>query len=109
MRQHADRNRPSNHLQRRGKEDAVGGDSDAGGDRVEPQGTTLPASSTSKETPRSASPSSSPAEIAMTMSPREGYAAGAEMNTAIDEIQRAIKDRWARHEDHAWADGDQAQ
>jgi hypothetical protein len=38
MSQHADSDRPSHHAQGRREEDAVGGNSDAGGNYVEPKG-----------------------------------------------------------------------
>jgi hypothetical protein len=31
------------------------------------------------------------------------------MKTAINKIQRAVKEMWARHQDHTWADSDKAQ
>src|SRR6516165_9338870 len=67
-------------------------------------GTILPASSTGKVTPSSARPSSNPVEIATIT-----RAGGAEMDAAVDEVERAIEDVRPRHQHHARADRNKAQ
>jgi len=107
MRQHADRHRPKQHLRRRGEEDAVSGDGDAGSDDVLPQ----------RDGPAGLIDRQGDAEQrqAEQQSRRDrhddepciGQARGAEMDAAIDEVERAIEDVRPGHQHHAWADRDQ--
>jgi hypothetical protein len=91
------------------KEDAVGGNSDAGGDHVEPQGHGPAGLIYRQGNTQKGESEQQPVEIAITMSPAKIMRAAPRSDTAIDKIQCAIEHGRPRHQDHAWADRDQAQ
>ena len=101
MGQHADRNRPTKHIQGRGKEDAVGGDGNAGGDDVLPQGH-CPAGLIDRQ--RDAKERQSEQQSCRDRQNDEAridQAGRAKVHTAPDEIQCAIEYMRPGHQDHA--------
>src|SRR5215472_16391181 len=73
------------------------------------RGTARPAGSTGNDVPRSVSPSSSPVEIAITVSRCIDQPGRTEVHAAPDQVQHAVEEMWARHQHHARADRDKAQ
>ena len=109
MRQHPDRHRPGQHLRRRREKDTVGRDGDTGSDHVLPQ-RDGPAGLIDRQ--RDAEQRQAEQQARRDRHDDEpciGQARGAEMDAAIDEVERAIEDVRPRHQDHARADRDQPQ